>query len=216
MSRFTHPKDTWKVLLVFCVLALCLTVKQSMERNAPVNTEWTLSSQHVGPRSFAQCDAAGEYLYFSYQNSRSSVDVYDRQACYLYTLVFSDRENGVIYLRCDQDEMYIKLRNDYVYVFRGKEELACLTESEADSKGYTNAWFKNADSRLVVADSILYLLDEQGQRIDQMVKPEEIKEPFRLELSETAYMVVKILCVLLFFCFCGYVIFSAKAKSAVP
>ena len=29
-----------------------------MERNAPVNTEWTLSSQHVGPSSFAQCDAA--------------------------------------------------------------------------------------------------------------------------------------------------------------
>lgn len=208
MSSFKHPENTWKVMLVFGALVLCLSIKQHMDINAPVNTEWTLSSKHVGPVCFEQCDAAGEYLYFSYQNSRSSVDVYTREGSYLYTLVFSDRENGAMYLRSDQDKLYIKLRNDYVYVFKGKQELACMTESEADSLGYTNAWFKDAKSKLVVEASRLYLIDEQGQRIDQMEKPEEIKEPFNLGISETANKVVKILFVFLFLCFFIYVMFS--------
>lgn len=207
MKRFIRPDDIWRVLFAFCVLVLFLTFKQRMDMYTSVNTEWTLSSQHVGPICYKQCDATDEYLYFSYQNSRSSVDVYDRQASYLYTLVFSDRPNGAVYLRSEQDMMYIKLRNDYVYVFQGKEELACMSETEADSKGYTNAWFKGANSRLVVDDSRLYLLDEQGLCIAEMEKPEEVKEPFRYELSEMENTVLEFLCVLLFLCFCLCVIF---------
>lgn len=79
--------------------------------------------------------------------------------------------------------------------------MACMPESEANSKGYTNAWIKATESRLIVKDSLLYLLDEQGQCIDKMEKPVEVKEPIRLELSEMTNVVLKILCVFLFLCF---------------
>lgn len=208
MREFTHRDVNWKMILIFSILVLFVSIKQDMDRNTPVTTKWELSFQHIGPIAFEQCDATDEYLYFSYMNSVSSVDVYDRQACYLYSLVFSDKQNGAIYLRCDQDKMYIKLRNDYVYVFQGKEELACMTEAEADSKGYTNAWFKAAESRLDVDNSQLYLLDEQGQCIAEIEKPQEINESFRLELSQKANTVMKVLCVFSFLCFCMYVIFK--------
>ena len=210
MSTFSlhlHSEKNWRVLVVFLILVAFLSIKQSIDRSTPMPATWTLSNGHIGPVAFSQCDATDEYLYFSYYNSTTSVDVYDLDANYLYTLCFPDRNNGTVYIRSDQNKMYVKLRNDYVFVFQGKEELSCMTEAEADSKGYTNDWFQAAHSRLVVDDSRLYLMDEQGQFIAELEKPKSVKEAFRLEVSESTNTVFKILSVIMFMCFCIHVVF---------
>ena len=206
MSENPHSEKNRKVFALFLILVVFLSIKQSIDRSTPMPATWTLSNGHIGPVAFSQCDATDEYLYFSYSNSRTSVDVYDLDANYLYTLCFPDRNNGAVYIRSDQNKMYIKLRNDYVFVFQGKEELSFMTEEEADSKGYTNDWFQAADSRLVVDDSRLYLMDEQGQLIAELEKPKSVKEPFRIEVSESTNTVFKILSVA-FMCFWFFVAF---------
>ena len=79
-----------------------------------------------------------------------------------------------MYIRCDENLLYVKLRNDIVYIFSGTEEIAKLAEDEANASGYTNQWFKNTDSKLRVKDGFVYLLASEGKESARIAKPSSI------------------------------------------
>ena len=138
--------------------------------------DWTISTERKNRGTFGQCDATDHHLYFSYWNSNNSqIDVYDNQGGFLYMISFQDRKNGRIYIRCDHSQVYVKLRNDTVFIFEGIDEIEKLSENEADQLGYTNDWFQSAVSSISVDNDNIYRLDANGNPTSQITKPKTVK-----------------------------------------
>lgn len=124
---------------------------------------------------FGECDATSKYMFFSYGGGDTEIDVYDTSANFLYRLIFADSDNGVSSIRCDNDLLYLKLKNDSVFVLDGSTLIQKMSGLEAKNVGYTNEWFEGAKRSITVDSKYIYFLDTEGNHISQISKPENIK-----------------------------------------
>lgn len=189
-----------KLAIVFLIVIILLEMGNEIwakDKNDMSN--YMFSTKQNSLAAFGQCDATDEFMYFSYWGKTSRVEVYDSNACFLYSIVFDDVENGRMYIRCEQDNLILKLRNDNVYIFCGREMLAFLTEEEADSRGYTNDWFQNMESRLKIEGNSIYLMDTEGQLQNTVSKPAAIIESSSsLDSEQLVNRGVFSICIILF------------------
>lgn len=169
-SERKSTKDMVKYFILFLLVAILLNLDLQLEKP----TTYSFSAAKTTHAAFGQCDATDKYMYFTYWGKDSRVEIYDNNAVFLGTLIFEDIRNGRMYIRCEQERLFVKLRNDNVYVFRGAEEMACLSDEEANALGYTDEWFKSAQSKLRVVGEYINVLDSEGTVLTQIAKPSSI------------------------------------------
>ena len=143
-------------------------------------------------------------LFFS---SRSCVYAYSHDGTYLYTLEFRDISNGNIYIRCEGERLYIKLRNNNVLVFQGRILIDAMNEDEADTLGFSNDWFFGG-SALAAEKDVLYFLDNQQNRIPVAVPSQILLPQDRVFIDEKTDGLIVLAVAVLVFGFCGYHIFK--------
>lgn len=153
------------VRYVVAFLCLCFLLTVNVElidkpKKREINYFYTQAQKKLD--SFGKCDTAGGFVYFTYRSGRSLVAVYDMKGNYLQTIEFTDFNNGDIYIRREQGKLILKLRNDNVFVLKGKEVIAIMTQEEADRTGYTDNWFKNAEKRYEVTENAIRVRNEEG------------------------------------------------------
>lgn len=165
---------------------------------------WSIGTTPASSQGFGQCDATDDCMYFSHWGKHSQVDVYRHDGTFLYSIEFQDSSNGRIYIRCEDGLLYLKLRNNNVFVFRDWELLLGLSEEEADTQGFTNEWFRKGSGRLIVEDGKLVLMNEFGQIAGPVSVPSQITIPSSIVVfgSETNDVIVgcfalMVLCVFL-------------------
>ena len=199
-----------RVLLIAGIMLAFFLIKCFFSQGyfpKPNEQAWHIGTSPASSRRFGQCDATDDRLFFSYWGKISQVDAYDHEGTFLYSLEFQDLSNGQVYIRCRENMLYIKLRNNNVFVFQGSDMISGLTEDQADAQGLTDDWFREGRS-LCFQDSGLYYQGGQGNLIPVTV-PEQITLPlYLLDFSPDINRLVVSICAILFFSFFAYHIFK--------
>lgn len=170
------------MMFLYCILAVSANasegnVPSEKETRAYANEHntWVLCYQQ-GCRtgSFYQYDATDDCLYFSY-SKYACVDVYDTQGVFLYSIIFPERQNGSVSVRCEDNRVYISTKDNILYVFAGTEEVEHIDYDTAAKKGYDFFWFYHNEPHITVDGSWISWLDETGNVIKQIPTPAAIK-----------------------------------------
>ena len=182
MNRIQEAIDARnvRVLIIAGIMIVIFLIKCFFAQGyfpKPNEQVWHIGTTPASSRRFGQCDATDDCLFFSHWGKISQVDAYGHDGTFLYSIEFQDSSNGRIYIRCENNLLYLKLRNNNVFVFRDQALLLGLSEKEADAQGFTNEWFRNGRSHLTIEDGDLLLLDESGQIIGPVSVPVQIALP---------------------------------------
>lgn len=134
-------------------------------------------------------DATADYVFFSYSSRQSVVDVYDRKGVYAFSFRFSDQQNGVLSLQCQDDLLYVGLKNNSVMVFDRDCLIAVYGGQEAKEMGFDYFWFEEPSKSIVLDGLTFYALDDTGERQQQIPVPGHIAHSF-YEFHRTVVFVV--------------------------
>ena len=138
------------------------------------NNTWVICYQQGSRTSnFYQYDATDSYLYFSY-SKHNCVDVYDMEGVFLYSIVFPERKNGGISVRCENSQVYICTKDNILYVFSGTEEVVHMNYDTAAEKGYNFFWFYDNEPHISVDGKWIRWIDETGDVIKNIPTPQII------------------------------------------
>ena len=136
-----------KLLVVFCVPWIGGSLLDALEEHffpaSSIPDSYTIGYQQ-GDRTtrYTDSDCTDEYLYFAYGGQWSSlVDVYDHSGNFLYTLFFTDRDNGRLQIGCLDGFLCVMVKSGTVFVFDGEKEVNRFTHDQAATQGLTAAWF---------------------------------------------------------------------------
>lgn len=136
---------------------------------------WVICYQQGNRTSnFFQYDATDANLYFSY-SKHNCVDVYDRSGVFLYSIIFPERQNGGINVRCEDNRAYICSKDNVLYIFSGTGEEEQMDYDTAAEKGYDFFWFYNNKPQITVDGRWICWLDGTGSVIDRIPTPPTIK-----------------------------------------
>lgn len=141
---------------------------------------WVLCYQQ-GTRTsnFYQYDATDSCLYFSYSKP-GCVDVYDTQGVFLYSIIFPERQNGTVCVRCENNLTYIRTKDNILYVFSGTEEVQHMDYDAAKEIGYDSFWFRDNTPHVTVDSKWICWLDETGSVNKQIPSPPVIRDTIPL------------------------------------
>lgn len=139
------------------------------------NNTWVICYQQgIRTRTFYQFDATDSYLYFSYSKN-GCVDVYDTQGVFLYSIIFPERQNGAVCVRCENNLAYIFSKDHILYIFSGAEEVEHMDDSTASERGYDFFWFSDNEPNITVDSESICFLDETGSVIKRIPTPTIIR-----------------------------------------
>lgn len=173
-------------LMLLFIIALCLhwkTVEQQSTYDKvsedrlieKVNTEnmWDISYQKAARKGkYSQIDASDDYLFLAYPKN-SCVDVYNHTGEFQYAIILPDCQNGSIRIRCEENYLFVRDKNNMVYVFDGKQEIERMDHSQATNKGYSFFWFEEKKS-LQRTDGTVYIeIDQSGNVVKRILLPNE-------------------------------------------
>lgn len=184
-------------LIIAVLMMALLLLKPHFYRGyfpTPEDQEWSLGVAPNLTRKYSQCDATQDTLFFSnHSGTISQVYAYGHDGAFQYCLAFRDISNGRMLIRCQEGNLYLKLRNNNVFVFQGSNMIAGLTEDQADAQGFTNDWFRSGASTLVLHEGALYYQDDQ-QNLVPVTVPAQIQLPqeYAFVDSETGGIIVLI------------------------
>ena len=154
---------------------------------------WVICYQQgVRNSDFYQYDATDNFIFFSY-SEYSCVDVYNMDGIFQFTLIFPNKQNGGVNVRCIGNNVYISTKDSEVYVFDGTQEIAHLSRDEAVSNGYDSSWFRNKDGCMAVDSEWISIFDTNGTIIIRIQTPTIIKQtipPVGLELLIKPFVVI--------------------------
>lgn len=197
------------VMMLFTILP-CYTLASNTPENelserelriyATEHQTWVLSDQQGSRNSdFYQYDATDTRLYFSY-SEYSCVDVYDLEGTFLYSLVFPNRENGSVNVRCENNLAYISSKDNILYIFSDRVETENMDYDTARKEGYDFYWFNENDPSMTVDDYHISWYDESGALIKQIQTPSVIQQtmPPSKELGSAIPIIILALALYLF------------------
>lgn len=174
------------------------------------NNTWAICYQQgVRTSDYIQCDATSEYLYFTYME-HNCVDVYDMNGEFLYSFLFPDRQNGVIYIRCEDDHVYISTKSKILYIFKGTEELDHMDHDEASEKGYNFNWFYKHKPYITVDNQWISCSDTDGVVFKQIPTPYMVKRTIPTSIYGWEIIVKPCIAVLLFLALAYCIAFCKK------
>lgn len=174
------------ILVLAFLCSACTVVNQAEDR--PVLSEaterelrsyaneyntWVLCyKQGTRTSNYTRCDATNQNLYFSY-TVHNCVDVYDMEGTFLYSILFPYRQNGVIYVRCDDTQAYIRDKFGSVYIFEGNKIVKTMNKETADLQGINSYWFYDHVSGITV-DRQWITIREGSQTTHQIRTPAKV------------------------------------------
>jgi hypothetical protein len=174
------------------------------------NTWVICYQQGIRTSNFYQYDATDSCLYFSYFKP-GCVDVYDTQGVFLYSIIFPERQNGGVLIRCENNLTYIRTKDNILYVFSGTEEVQHMYYDTAKEKGYDSFWFRDNTPHVTVDSKWICWLDETGSVNKQIPTPSVIRETVPLPSgAEIALPIIAVLVILLSFFFKGITLITSK------
>ena len=140
-------------------------------------------------------DATEQYIFFSYSEKLSVVDAYDQSGQYAFSIHVEEKNNGVVYIRCVDNLLYILSKNDNVFVFDGDTLVRYYPAKDADALGYDFYWFYEASSNVVLRGFRLMRLDAEGNIGGQVTVPNSVIRNYYRKYSVFAGMLfVTIIC----------------------
>lgn len=152
-----------RCIVVFILGCIIITIKGELiekPKRREMNYSYTQSQKKL--ISFRNCDTVGGFIYLLYRSSKSMVAVYDTEGFFLRTIEFTDFQNGDIYMRSEKNQLVLKLRNDNVFLIQGDEVIAGMTQEEANAIGYTDTWFRAAETRYRVTEGVVHVCSDDG------------------------------------------------------
>lgn len=162
VSAFTSPPDSLS--------------ENELRKYANENNTWVICYQQGSRNSdFYQFDATDTHLYFSY-SEYSCVDVYDIQGTFLYSIIFPDRQNGSVNVRCEDNQAYICSKFDTLYIFEDIEEVERMDCDTAREKGFDFFWFYDNKPIITVDRNWISWYDESGEITKQIATPSAIRK----------------------------------------
>ena len=112
-----------------------------------VSQEKPAVSTVYGPRgNSSSYDITDTHIYFLYTERASCVDVFDHNGSFQFSLHFSGRENGSMFIRCHDGYLYVSTKYGNVFVFDGEQQIARFSEADAKLNGFDVHWFTNRDN----------------------------------------------------------------------
>ena len=167
----------WVMHSIGCVSANATEMSEKeLRAYASENNTWVVCYQQgVRTSNFDQYDATDQYLYISY-SKHNCVDIYDMRGVFLYSFLFPERQNGSVSVRCENNQVYIRTKDDDIYIFDGVEEVEHMDYDTAQKKGYDFFWFYDNNPRVTIDGKEISWLSESGDAINQIPTPSVIKE----------------------------------------
>ena len=164
----------WMAALLLAGLITVIACAMPTVFAAEENESWHISMQQGSRKhDYYDCDATGEYLYFSY-TEYSCVDVYNLDGVFQYSIILPDRQNGGVRVRCLENRVYISAKNNIIYVFEDREEIQRIDYRTAYEMGYLSLWFSENPSKIRVDQEHISWLDGNGAVIHQIETPDII------------------------------------------
>lgn len=152
-----------RCIVVFILGCIIITLKgELIEKPKRREMNYSYTQSQKGLISFRNCDVVGGYIYFLYRSSKSMVAVYDTDGLFLRTIEFTDFQNGDIYMRSENNQLVLKLRNDNVFLIQGDEVISGMTQEEANAIGYTDTWFREVEKRYSVTEGVVHIRSKDG------------------------------------------------------
>ena len=142
-------------------------------------------------------DIADQYVFFSYSEGRSVVEAFDLNGNYLFSISFADRQKGTILVQGEGKQIFIRTKNDGVFIFDGDQLVEILDEQTAKHRGYDYEWFSTKQNRLKFTGMRLHVLDEAGNKKQHIPVPGYIIANFYKKYSVFFAMTI-VICVVLF------------------
>ena len=81
-------KSTEDMIKYFILFLLVVGILANLDFYPDKTTTYSISSSQTTHAAFGQCDATNEYMYFTYWGNDSRVEVYDRNASFLCSIIF--------------------------------------------------------------------------------------------------------------------------------
>ena len=192
------------------VIAVATGTVYAAEESAVESESWYISEQRGVRRfDFYDCDATGEYLYFSY-TEYSCVDVYNLDGVFQYSIILPDRQNGGVRVRCLENRVYISAKNNIIYVFEDREEIQRIEYRTAYENGYLSLWFSENPSKIRVDQEHISWLDGNGAVIRQIETPDMIAKTIPPTKTEVLHKFLIGVLVVLYLPVCGLVKYVFK------
>lgn len=178
---------------------------------------WTVSTARYDRHGyFVDCDATDDYIYFAYYyGNEFHVDTYDNDGNFLYLISIVDHAEigkGKGSIRCDGNQLYVDPRlSRYYYVFEGTSMIRMVNSSTFIVDEGHRGWFKTKNKNLSIDDSYIYRLDEEGNVLSKIPKPEQVKQKPSLSFGPVGDQIVYWIVVgLLLFVFCWFIVFFVR------
>ena len=129
---------TW-LIIVFCAII----VNTIFPDRTPPGRDTCVIGYEQGARRvpYDECDSTDAYVFYLYGNTGCMVDAYNLDGEFQFTLFFTDSQNGVMHIRCENNLLYVSTKKDSVFIFDGDQQIEKLTHQEASEQGYTWNWF---------------------------------------------------------------------------
>lgn len=216
------PKERFSKILkstiiVFVVISI---YPVSFRHGTKPTGTWSIGTVRNERRSFEQCDATAEYLYFSYIVSGGIyVDVYSNDGEFLYLISVADNnQNGRNRMRCHDESLYICMKDGSVYVFQGKEFVHALSSREAQELGFTYHWFEKRNITLTMDDMYIYRVDGEGNPTSYTPRdPKIYKQNYIVDYGDSGNSAIRLVIIVVFiFVFVAAIIFGRSLNKNRP
>lgn len=156
--------------------------------------EKAVISTTYGPRgNSSSYDTTDTHIYFLYTERASCVDVFDHNGNFQFSLHFSSRENGSMFIRCHDGYLYVSTKYGNVFVFDGEQQIACFSEADAKLKGFDVHWFTSRDNTTKLGWGTMSVYHSDGNLTST------IKVPIAVFVREIYGVIIFSACVLVIF-----------------
>ena len=152
------------------------TSKNDDEHSA-VQTPSAYAVEHNAPlqkTAITDYDIAGDLLFFSYSEGVSVVEAYNLNGDYVFSVHFSNQQNGTVLIRGEENKLYVRTKSDDVFVFEGDRLIETLRKEDADAAGYNYVWFSKKSSGVKFVGMHLRILDSIGRLSTDVPVPDRI------------------------------------------
>lgn len=154
-------------------------------------SDYYITGYRGARRGFDEVDGTDQYFYVLIGNT---VDAYDHQGNYDYSLVFTAKaQNGGTSMVCSEDTLYVSTKDNKIHAFRGKEYFGTVTREELDHLPA----FYITEGRVYAAKDGIYKAVESGAAEYIGPLPETLAKampiiPMTAELERNIMLVVTV------------------------
>ena len=171
---------------IFCVFVLVNMILGILSSsNSAENIENTadqdLRAVEIYPKSgkerrsgASDYDATSDYVFISYSSRQSVIDVFDWQGGYVFSFRLPDQQNGGLSIQCQDNLLYVHLKNGNVLVFDGDCPVSAYSAQEAKEQELDYFWFESPSKTMTLKGLTFYGLDQNGERQNKIPIPGRI------------------------------------------